>query len=598
MLSSGAHGQIGVRNGTITVVNPQGDGLSAVLYPPEEKGVIFFNGKPVEEAIEVKEEDVIEVKESIVLEEPKLTVKVSSDGLSATVAVFPKVTGFYRLKDTEMSASLKPVLEKKEEIEPTLAIMDAETALLDKKVTEGIDYIALKNALEKAEGIDVVVARGKPKTEGKNGYIEYLINTEVETISYEDEVSRADFRERYRYPTLKKGDIIAVLHPPLNGVPGKTVTGNIIPPKPVRPAKCRLREGVSLSEGKPQHIISSRDGRLVVQGSNIKVVNLLVHHGDVDLESGNIRFIGDATVYGNITEGMMVDVLGDLQVEGNVYGAKLSAGGGISISKNIIKCQVDSGTFYGTIDLVVPVLKNLEREYSSFLAGFKEVIKGVAGKGQEINQDMINKIFQAVLEKSAPDMGERVKALDNTLSKNEDVRFDLLKGIVKLLSAILSKDLLLNKFNDLDKIETSIRAMLRDFEATLDEKPEFKASYIQNSQINHAGHVFITGAGGYFSSVHAAGEVNVDGVFRGGSIEAGSHVKIKEFISISTAAESAEKKAIIRIKVPSHAAVYLDVVHEDTTVQIGKLVYRFEQDFSKIKLFYDSSSGMIKMTNY
>ena len=597
MLSSGRNGQIGIINGTITVVNPQGDGHSAVLYPPEEKGVIFLNEKPVEEAVEVREEDVIEVREEVVLKEPALDVHVTPDGLTATIAVFPRVTGVYCLKDTEMSASLKPVMEKKEKIEPAFTIMDAEAELNKYKVTEGIDFVALKGAMEKAEGIPVEIARGKPKSEGKNGYIEYLINTKVETIRYEDEASRADFRERYRFPSVKKGDIIAIVHPPVNGVPGKTVSGDIIPPKAVRPAKYRLREGVYLSENEPQ-IISSRDGRLVVQGSSIKVVNLLVHHGDVDLESGNIRFAGDVTIYGNVLEGMIVDALGDLQVEGNAYGASITAGGRISFSKNIIKCQVNGATYYATVNLILPALKSLENDYSGFLSSLKEVIKGVAGKGQEIDREMLNKIFHAVLEKSAPGMDEQLKSMENILEKKDDPRFDMLKGIIKLLFAMLSKDLLLNKFGDLDKIETSLKAILHTFETTLEEKPEFNASYIQNSQINHAGHVFITGAGGYFSNLQAGGEVIVDGVFRGGSIEAGSDVKVKEFISISTAAESAEKKAVIRIKVPSHASVKLDVVHEDTTIQIGKLVYRFDKDFSKVKLYYDSTSSMIKMTNH
>lgn len=597
MSSSRKNGQIGIVEGKIKVVNPEGEGKLAVLYPPDEGVTILINGELVEGAVEVREEDTIEVNKTSLLEEARIDVKVSSDGLSATAAVFPRITGKYHLKDKPMSASLKPEIGKEELSEPVLTVMEAEAELKQKNVVDGIDYVALKNALEKAEGEHVEVARGKPKEEGQNGYVEYLINTEVEAINYEGEEERVDFRERYRYPSVNQDDVIAVIHPPVNGVPGQTVTGNVLPPKPVKPARVRVGEGVYYNEDETE-VIAARDGRLFVKGNSIKVANLLVHNGDVDLESGNIRFNGDLTIHGNIMEGMVVETQGDLQVEGNAYGASIAAGGSVSLSKNVIKSQVEGGTYYAFIDQAFPILRRVGEDFSSFLVSLKEVIKGVAGKGQKIDQNKLNKIIHAVLEKSAPDIGEQVKNLEKMLENKEDPRLDSLKSIIRLLSAMIATDLSLNEFKDLEKIDASIKSALDTFEKTLQEKPHFQASYVQNSTINHGGHVTLTGTGGYFSTIKAAGEVNVEGAFRGGSIESGGNVKVKEFICITTAAEAAEKRTIIRIKVPSHATIAFNIVHEDTTIQVGKLVYRFDKELSNVKVSYDPDSGMLKITNF
>jgi hypothetical protein len=155
------NGKAGITNGKIVVINPQEGGRPAVLCPPEDGVEIFVNGKRVEEAVELREEDQIEVNSLVFTEEAQIQVKVSPDGLYASLAVSPQITTSFSLKEAEMTASLKPEVCKNEVREKVCTLAAAEAELRKNKVTFGLDFAALKEIVEKAEGQFQIVARGE-----------------------------------------------------------------------------------------------------------------------------------------------------------------------------------------------------------------------------------------------------------------------------------------------------------------------------------------------------------------------------------------------------------------------------------------------------
>src|SRR5690606_8290068 len=64
---------------------------------------------------------------------------------------------------------------------------------------------------------------------------------------------------------------------------------------------------------------------------------------DVDLESGNIRFIGDLEITGSVQDGMTAEAKGTLTVRRNVYAARIAAGESINVMHNIISSDVSAG---------------------------------------------------------------------------------------------------------------------------------------------------------------------------------------------------------------------------------------------------------------
>ena len=375
MVDTRKNGQVGVVDGKIVVTNPQAGGRYAILYPPEESVRILINGEEIEMRTDIREEDIIEVIPLKLTEEAKMELRVSPDGLYAEIAVYPRIISQFYLKDMELRTSLKPVVDKKENREKVLTVRDAEEELKNNNIIFGVDEAALKEAVENAEGEFKTIARGKEVQEGKSSRIEFLINPETETIIYGEEELKVDYRERFRFPEVKEGDVIALIHPSVEGIPGQKVTGEIIHPRPIKSTAVRYGEGVDLGESESE-IVALKDGRLMVKGNQLKVVNLLVHNGDVDLESGNIRVNGELHIYGNIQEGMMVEAQGNLVVEGNGYGATVKAGGEILLTNNIIKCQIEGGLYFALLKKLFPVLEKLGEQFDAINSNIREAANG------------------------------------------------------------------------------------------------------------------------------------------------------------------------------------------------------------------------------
>lgn len=589
-------GQAGVIEGKIIVTNPQGDGTPALLYPAEEGLTVIVNGELLESPLEVFEDDVIEITPLVLTEEARCTAKVSPDAYSAELTVFPRTVTEYQLVNTEMSNELKLQTKKDVKLEKAITLEEADAALKDKNIVYGLNFASLKSAVDRASGEPEVVAKGKELQEGVNGRIEFLASTEVETITHDESSQKnVDFRERFRFPVVKKSDLIAKVHPPVPGVSGQTVTGKVIVPKPVKNARFKCGEGVDFLEEKGE-IIASRDGRLIINGSVIKVVNLITHNGDVNLESGNIHFSGDIRIYGNIMENMLVEAKGNLFIEGNGYGAVVKAGEGVQFTKNIIKCQVEGGLFFALLKEVVLQVSILEKEYSTFLSALQQVISSLAGKGQEPDKNFFRRIARAVLQKVPSNMPERLAKIESALKDNSNHQFDSLKKTLELLKSLFSGTLEMDGIEILENMGASLRDFLAEGENLLKEIPPLNASYVQNSVLKHSGDIKIVGAGSYYSRLQSGGSVTVDGVCRGGTIEADGDVRVKEFLIITT--ENAATTSHIRIKVPAHSVIYFDLVHEDVTVQVGKMVYRFDHDYYKVKVSYDSASGKLKLVNF
>ena len=593
------NGMAGIVNGKIVVLNPREGGRPAVLSPPQNGVEIYVNETKVNKTVELREEDRIEVRPLVSSETALMQVYVSPDGLSASLAVFPQITHSFFLDEAAMTRHLRPEVSKKEVREKVCTLADAEAELRKNKVTFGLDFAALKETVDKAEGQLQVVARGEKVRPGKNGFIEFLIESKIEKISYDEKKEKVDYRERYRFPTVQAGERIALIHPAVEGLPGQSVSGDVILPAPVKDAAVRCGEGVALQDN-GREIVALRDGLLAVKGSFVKVEDLLLHNKDVDLESGNLRFNGNIQIYGNIREGMQVEALGNLYVDGNGYEATVQAGEGVHFSGNLIQCQVNGGLHYTFLQGAALLLKKIHTGYSKFLKGTKQVLSILSERKQLIDEQAITFTINSILEKNLPAIqgpaSKMEQLLDRTKARNQQTK--RLREMLIFLKQHCSLSRKPRNLQALENAENELKSLLTEFQETLEKVPLLSASYVQNSSLNHSGEIHIVGAGCYQTTLQAGKGVTVQGVFRGGKIRARGDVYVGEFAQMIDAAGFAEKEKMIGIKVPVEASICFGKVHGDAAIQVGKLIYRFDRKYKKVKVSYDCEKGMLKITNY
>lgn len=183
-----------------------------------------------------------------------------------------------------------------------------------------------------------VIAVGIPPDEGQDGYIKLLYGESSDQGQRPKvrEDGSVDYREVSQLTNVKAGQLIAERVPALMGTPGKTVTGEDIPPKNGKDAHFKIGKNVVVNPEKIA-MYAAIDGLVTkTDKEKLNVFPVYEVNGDVDYNIGNIDFVGTVVIRGNILTGFRVKASGDIRVTGGIEGAEVESDGTIDISGGII----------------------------------------------------------------------------------------------------------------------------------------------------------------------------------------------------------------------------------------------------------------------
>ncbi|HHW71093.1 MAG TPA: FapA family protein [Clostridiales bacterium] len=241
----------------------------------------------------------------------EIQVSISNDQMKAFITLFPPLGG--------------KVLSKTDIIEE----------LHSNGVVFGIDENKIDEILRNRKyETQIIVAQGKEPQDGKDGQIIYHVSLDKDRKPLIKEDGTVDYFHLDMVENVKKGQRLVTIIPPTKGEPGKTVTGKKIYPKPGKPKRIGVGKNVTVSDDGLE-LLSNIDGRVELIGNKIHVYNTLEINGDVDTSTGNIDFIGNVIVQGNVLTGFEINARGHIKVLGVVEGAILNASGDVVIQKGI-----------------------------------------------------------------------------------------------------------------------------------------------------------------------------------------------------------------------------------------------------------------------
>ena len=206
-------------------------------------------------------------------------------------------------------------------------------------MTKRIEDALIKADKQGAPEPDVLVCKGKDPRDGKDGWIEYLVQT-VSSVGAATSDGRVDYRERGTYPAVKTGEYILRVHPPEPGEGGIDIYDKTIPAREGQSVRLAAGEGVSVNaEG--DLFQATADGIVVVAHNTATVTNCLIINGDVTLTTGHVRTeTGSVKIKGNVRSGFTVSspvhVVVDKVIEDAVVesGLDIDIGGGILMDEN------------------------------------------------------------------------------------------------------------------------------------------------------------------------------------------------------------------------------------------------------------------------
>ena len=213
--------------------------------------------------------------------------------------------------------------------EVMIGVEELENFLAQNRVVFGIKKDVL-NYMANTRDIrePLCVAEGYPAVNGQNGTIKFFFDVEREIKPALLEDGRVDYRNLNLIQIVRKGDVLCTVTPPTNGKNGMTVTGEIIKALNGKPYLLPKGKNVSVSED-GHSLISDIDGQIVYADNKVSVFSVYEVPADVDNSTGNIDFVGNVIVRGNVLSGFLIKAGGSIEIWGVVEAATLIAEGDI-----------------------------------------------------------------------------------------------------------------------------------------------------------------------------------------------------------------------------------------------------------------------------
>lgn len=315
-------------NGYFRLVT-KGDDVYIRLYPPESGGemvgmeelsaylernhIVSYQKMDLKRAIERKEEtELFLVTFKLAPVDEQIKIQISDDKMLVTARFYPACAGGNLLSQNDII-----------------------TLLAHNGIVAGIQKEQIEAFLqERAYCTDYIMAKGRKPIEGKHASITYYFNLNKDIKPALKEDGSVDFHELNNISHVKKGDLLAKLNKEVEGKPGKTVTGTLIPPAAVKREKLRYGRNIAISE---DHLclISQVDGHAELVDDKVFVSDVLNVAADVDVSTGDIEFEGSIEVPGNVRSGFRLKAKGDIIVGGVVEAATLIAGKDIVLKRGI-----------------------------------------------------------------------------------------------------------------------------------------------------------------------------------------------------------------------------------------------------------------------
>ena len=220
---------------------------------------------------------------------------------------------------TEAYVSLQSVEKEytREEIEHLLS---------DIGVTTGIHTEVIDTMLaEKKIGKQYLVAESMKPVDGEDGWYEFFFDTDVDMKPKILQDGSVDYSQYGDVPCVEENEKIAVYHPATPSQDGENFQGEILVAKKGKELAAVRGKGFYTSEDGKEYF-AKNSGRALYKDDRLTVENELVIEGDVSLSRGNVHFVDDIHIRGNVLTGsVVISKKGSIIVDGYVEAAELSA---------------------------------------------------------------------------------------------------------------------------------------------------------------------------------------------------------------------------------------------------------------------------------
>lgn len=526
-ITSSKDGRIQVKDQRIIVYDPKEGGKKAVISAVDQVK-LKVNDTYISSECEVTSDDIIywEIDDNMEL----FHILISNDKLRAHFQLISRERYAWRLIDTEP----KPRVLIEAELNKDLVLEAVHLSTVVSKIEErsiisNFKISSIQHELENPTYQPILIAEGKEPIPGKDAQLELYFSEQVEQHFFEV-FGNIDFRNHLQIPSVREGDVIGKKIPLKEGIPGFDVLGGVITPTPPKDIMVVTKSSVEMtSDG---DIIALKDGRPRVTGGKIKTFDIstaYVVSGNVDIETGNIVFSGDVIVYGNVTDNMIIESLGNVYVYGSVYNATISATGSVYVRGNVLGSRLYCGYFGVLFNRLYNASKMLGENFEKMLAASKLLVEMLNAKNQKVNY---GQIILLLMESKFKEIPAIAKELLIVVSNIQNIKKDEYQKLQEFCSLFLQPSKLIEKatFGVIQSFLLLLQETYQEVARMQEEKTEIKLNQCHKTEVKSNGDIFILQDGVILSNLYAARTISFQhssAVCRGSRLEAGDSIIAK-----------------------------------------------------------------------
>ncbi len=233
----------------------------------------------------------------------------------------------------------------KDETEAFVCLLDSSKEYSQDEILRRLSESGIENGVlpeeiqklleQKIIGEPYLVAKSRKPVNGKDGWYEFLFDTDIDTKPKILKDGSVDYSEYGNVPSVEEGEKIVIYHPATESRDGVNVRGETIVASKGKELARLKGKGFYLSEDDREYFAKT-SGRATYKDDRLVVDNELVIDGDVSHSTGDIHYNEDIHIRGNVLAGVVItSVKGNILVDGYVEACELYAGKGVVLKNGM-----------------------------------------------------------------------------------------------------------------------------------------------------------------------------------------------------------------------------------------------------------------------
>ncbi|MDP4145969.1 MAG: FapA family protein [Bacillota bacterium] len=577
-------GSVQIKDGQIIVKDPVDGGKPSSIN--SLRGVkLLVDGKEVNSRIDVYSSSQIQVilneDEDAVRE---LSLNLDKDNMKAFISIKYTHKNIYALKDKQEASSVDlEAFIKEKQSPPVYTLEEIKQQLSNNNIVYGIIEENLQKCLD-VEGVShLLIAQGTKPVDEENDSIEFKFQTADTKRFAEDINGRIDFKSIGYVFALKKDDILAIRHRGKQGVEGKDIDGTVLKYKSGKKLELRIGEGC-IVDG--DNVVATKDGKPAFKNGRFSVDEFHEVNSDVDLKTGNIKFMGDIIINGTVKEGMKIESGGSVKIKKDVDGADVVAKGDIEVDGNTIGSNVTAGGEDVIANNILDDLTNLKENINELIKAVQQ-IKKYNLLGQDLKDGQIIKVLIETKFKQITKFCLNLLCNFNLMNSAFDQNKWYLRNVLKEKFIGLGP-LKFNTYGELSDIIEEIDKKIAEIKEKISLPVTLVIEYCQDSEINSSGDVIIKGKGEYVSNIAANNKVEF---LANHSIARGGVIKAKDEIRCGVVGSSGGVSTKLIVGDKGH--IWAQQAYENTVFIVGTREYNLEYPSKNIHAYLDEKGDLI-----